>query len=500
MNFLTLRIKLDTDVVLTERNASIGSPRTLDYIPGAALLGVAAESLYKELPTADAFGIFHSGAVRFGNGVPEADGLAALPMPLAFHRQKGVEDEVYLNMAKNNREPQKQYEQCREGWLLDRIDASGLSVPSVTPARSSSMRTSVDQHGQAREGLLFGIESLEAGQTFIARIDADDSTHLKLVEKALVGNAIRLGRSKTAEFGEVSISKVAAVVFAEGRLAQETAVFLCLSDLALRDSRTGSVRLAPAATDFGLPQKWELDLSHSFLRTRRYSPFNGHRRRPDQDRQVIKAGSVMVFRRRGDHEASHEEVNATLHRGVGDFRQDGLGQVRLEPSVLRLDRIKLATKPISEPAAAAPQDKLAGWLIDCARETTEWDMAWRLVDKTASDLQKFNLSNAQWGWIRTLAQAAHRQPNAAAWLQKQFEQATLPAPTLKERKLAEERKEPISKDGGGRALVWAARRQKESARSEMLNWMMNQPPADLAMRTEMLAARIVQRKAAERPR
>src|SRR5262245_58408887 len=65
----TLVIRLVDDLILSEDAASAGSPRTLRYIPGAAMLGLAASQLYDSLGN-DAFRVFHSGEVRFHNAYP----------------------------------------------------------------------------------------------------------------------------------------------------------------------------------------------------------------------------------------------------------------------------------------------------------------------------------------------------------------------------------------------------------------------------------------------
>ena len=50
------------------RAATEGDHQTLNYIPGAALLGWAAARLYDDME--DPFCVFHSGAVRFSNALP----------------------------------------------------------------------------------------------------------------------------------------------------------------------------------------------------------------------------------------------------------------------------------------------------------------------------------------------------------------------------------------------------------------------------------------------
>jgi len=54
--------------------------RSLDYLPGANLLGATAEKLYSS-DLVSSFQIFHSGKVRFGNAIrsPHRENLPCLP-------------------------------------------------------------------------------------------------------------------------------------------------------------------------------------------------------------------------------------------------------------------------------------------------------------------------------------------------------------------------------------------------------------------------------------
>ena len=93
--------RLVTDAVISERSSTTGGHRCLDYIPGACLLGAVAAKLYDSLGQ-DAFTVFHSGKVRFGNGYPlSAAGEPAFPVPFAWHTAKGEEMNGSVTNIKN---------------------------------------------------------------------------------------------------------------------------------------------------------------------------------------------------------------------------------------------------------------------------------------------------------------------------------------------------------------------------------------------------------------
>ena len=90
MKGFDLILTLRDDCVFSERSATEGGHRGLDYIPGAALLGAAAARLYAGLPATDTFTLFHSGQVQYGNGLPLGIGdERSWPVPLCWHRVKG---------------------------------------------------------------------------------------------------------------------------------------------------------------------------------------------------------------------------------------------------------------------------------------------------------------------------------------------------------------------------------------------------------------------------
>jgi hypothetical protein len=253
------------------------------------------------------------------------------------------------------------------------------------------MRTSVDEDGRAREGLLFGIESLTAGQRFIARIDADDIRYLQPIERALSGRTVIMGRSKTAEYGEAFIEIVPNAAVVEPKLTGPgTVLFLCLSDLALIDPVTGNPRLQAMPSDFGLSATWRVDPSVSFVRFRRYSPFNTHRNRHDSDRQVIAAGSVFVFRNSAEAEpVLKDNLIAKIEAGIGQYVQDGLGQVAMEPALLREREVFFREHEVLPMwPAVAVTDELLTWLNNRAEKVALQDEAFLEVKKDAETFRR----------------------------------------------------------------------------------------------------------------
>lgn len=333
MPIATLDITLLQPVVISLQSGSAGSHQGLDFIPGATLLGHAAARLYGELSADDAWTVFHSGKIRFGDALPLAADEVALPMPLSWHVVKGdaatmdgrLRPGAVFDPSQETASGQRQPAQLRSGY----VTASGSLV---FPARVKSAKTAIDAStGRAAESQLFGYEALAPGQAFRAVLSADDSVPQPLWQKvidAVTGHA-RLGRSRSAQYGQVEIRCTPSSGAAAPRSAGSRLTLWLLSDLALES--TGQPCLVPAPELLGLPAGSRWLPEDSFLRQRRYSPYNAYRRHYDSERQVISRGSVLRY------EVAETLDEASLQRlalGLGMYVESGLGQAAVNPEAL----------------------------------------------------------------------------------------------------------------------------------------------------------------------
>ncbi len=414
-----VEVELLDDAVFSARPATAGAHAGLDCVPGSALLGCAAAALYPRLSMREAWLLFHSGKVRFGNGVPLApNGQPAWPVPLCLHAPKGAawrEDGRLVaarirNLARGKRPEGEQWQQLREV----RITADGLVH---TPARELAMKTAIDpETGRAAESQLYGYEALRAGQRFVAVIEADDDVPDALfarLRECLADTIVHLGRSRGAQYGRARVSLCDALIFPEEDPAPSTKLVLwLLSDAML--VRDAVPIFAPSPKDFGLPGG-ELLHAHSFVRARSYAPYNAHRRSYDAERQVIAAGSVLVF-------SFDEPIDPqTIPRSFGLWREAGLGRVAVNPKLLADERPVLAPACAAEEekAPARPASALLDWLEAQQRRAERTEDVQKKAEAWAQELLEHLYKNAkrlagegaplpgktQWGRVRELAMA-----------------------------------------------------------------------------------------------
>lgn len=371
-----LKIELLSPGVFSPFSPTVGAHHCLDFIPGRILLGVAAR-LYSSLG-AQAWTVFHSGKVRFGDALPWDEHLQqrARPTPLSLHSVKGAATpdthQKCYNLAAPAHQPDAgaQYQQKRDDYLFVLEQDASPGGASSTRARhwhvthSTFWKTAMDpaSGSRPRESHLFHYDAINAGQCFAARVqfDADvDDALVELILDALCGRH-HLGRSRTAEFGAAQVSRLSetpagqpsAEALAKHLRGQQRVVIFLTSDLALADQQVGGPRLQPEPQDFGLPPAWRFATETSFVRFRSYDRYISFQATFEIHREVISRGSVLVFE--GDRALNEAEISAVCEcqqLGAGLDRQEGLGQFEVSPAWLQAAIFEIF--PAEKPAAQA---------------------------------------------------------------------------------------------------------------------------------------------------
>lgn len=410
MRSLHFTLTLLSDAVVSASSGTAGGHESLSFLPGSIPLGIAAAKIYQPGDEQTQV-IFHSQRVRFGDGLPAQDGQATAPIPRTLHHPKDDANGQIGNIAVGwSVEPG--HKQFRTGH----VDLTEMQMVEEA-GRRTVMKTAVDDStGRARDGHLFTYETVMAGSRYQFQVDIDADVPEAIdvaIENALCQGTVRVGRSRSAEFGKARIESTATPTpVATSAMADGRVILLAVSDIALRDPLSGAPTFEPHGVCFGLPDTARLDRKRSAITVRRYSPFHGHRRRPDLERQVIERGSVLVFE--GCENVDASKLKLVLSSGVGDHRESGLGAVLLQPKILSEKNPKLTPKAvISAAAVEAPDDAVFRILVERRdrlqreKQAVEICRAWEneLLSRYAGKLPK----NSQWGMLRT--ESAH----ATSW-------------------------------------------------------------------------------------
>lgn len=425
---LKFKCTLLSDVVLNQKSSSEGANTTLDFIPGANFLGIAASSLYGKLTPEQSLTVFHSGKVRFGDANPSGYGIRGLQVPLSMHYRKGSELKEYASLYhlyeagkdKSDNGGPSQMKQSRKGFYLFHDNIASL----VPTERSFSLKSAYDsQKRRPLDNAMFGYEALSKGLELYFEVEVDDKCIddelKKKISDALCG-VHGIGRSRSAQYGHVKIERFE---FKEIPSRPESSIVGTI--LVYADSRliflddAGFPTLKPSAGDIGVrDHSATINWDKSQVRMFRYSPWNATRQCYDADRYGFEKGSVLAVETPSSWEAGQSAF-------IGAFNNEGFGKVIYNPEFL--DPAENAEngepkyhflKDVSAGAAQKPEDKRATSEYNAAlisrleafqEEDNEIAEIYTMVSKFVSDNKK-NFSGekfaSQWGRIRAIASAA----------------------------------------------------------------------------------------------
>jgi hypothetical protein len=255
-----------------------------------------------------------------------------------------------------------QPKQMRGGY----VTTSGMVLK---PRKSLRMKTAIDpETGRAKDSQLFGYESITSGQCFTAELSADDDFDQSLFDRVVdtFNGEILIGRSRATEYGRVNCTVSPLTHRLDSPSDDQTLTLWLLADLALQDEH-GQPVLVPEAGYLGLKNAEWLP-EQSFIRTRSYSPYNSHYRAYDLERPVISQGSVLRYRLNAP---LTEAQTSQLAKGLGAWRQAGLGAVWVNPPMLQHDTPEFSDCVVADNTATSiskPASPLISWLEEQNRQ------------------------------------------------------------------------------------------------------------------------------------
>lgn len=355
--------------------------------------------------------IFHSGKVRFGNAHPSYGETRSLKIPASmFHpKLKKASDECYIHhlipseQLESDAFKKKQIKQCRSGfYLFDNNQANEVKTDTKFAIKSAYDK----EKRRSKDELMFGYESLQKGLELYFEVEVDDEALKEKVKKALVGKNKRVGRSRSTQYGLVSIeefdfkeqeSKTATgdevTVYADGRL-----IFL---------DEFGLPTFCPTAEQLGFSEKDKILWEKSQIRTFQYAPWNSTRQYFDADRCGIEKGSVFVVK-------TTQTDFASKH--VGSYNNEGFGKVIYNPEFLKvkdpsMGMAKYQILPYEDVEKKRSSVSLSGTpllnYLEAQQQMEKREQeVYQKVNKWVGDHKakfKGELFASQWGAIRSIA-------------------------------------------------------------------------------------------------
>ncbi len=442
MKTIQFKIKLLSDVILSQRAATEGNHESLSFIPGNNFLGIVARQ-YDSYTASQQVEIFHSGHVRFSDAHPVTEGgkQRSLHIPAVLYHPK------LSNIAKSccvsyfydrNLDIQEngtpvQLKQCRQGFYC----FNGNDLQEVAVHKSFVIKSAYDRElRRSSDSQMFGYESLEKNMEFLFSVEVDDDALAPVITQALIGTR-HIGRSRTAQYGLVEISNFAyseqesllrtftkdgkeyVTVYADGRL-----IFL---------DADGTPTLRPTAQMLGL--KGEVDWEKSQTRTFQYAPWNGKRQNRDTDRIGFEKGSVFVVRLEGN------KPTGKLPTYIGYYQNEGFGKVVYGWNLLQQaghnGLVELHVSSMEKKAPAKTSNLSGTPLLNFLAKKQKDEAASSFVYQQVNDFVRQNKRTfakgsfaSQWGSIRTIAlQNETKDKILYELFDKTVTQKRMPSPT-----------------------------------------------------------------------
>lgn len=396
--------KLLSDIVLNSKLATEGNMETLDFIPGSNFLGIIANDIYKNFKINEAYDILHSDKVLFGDAhISDKHNLRSYAMPLVLFKDKSGKSKTFVQYAIKEpintelRVKGTQLKQERKGYLTE------TGVYFKDAKKNFALKSAQDRTTRSSlEGNMFGVSSLEKGQIFTFAVKYESAALQKKVEAFLIGKK-QIGKSKTAQFGQVEIESIGTAPVVKHFPNKDFHIVYAESNLCFF-SESGHPTFQPTAYDLGI-DGGEICWGKSQIRTYSYAPWNFKRNTPNTQRHCIQKGSVFYVK--GGTINNPDSV-------VGEYTNEGLGRVLYNPSFLKSNDDATwdfsLTKPDNEnkkPCDLRISSDLGQYLKSKKEESEKEVLIAKSVHEavyglSSNDSPK-NITASQWGVIRAEA-------------------------------------------------------------------------------------------------
>lgn len=442
---LQFKCTLLSDLIINQSTGTEGAQSTLDFIPGSNFLGIVAGALYDQLSSEQQQLIFHSGKVRFGDAHPAAGDFRTLRIPASMHYPKGnkisdpgscyiyhlYDREKDLKEKEEKGETAPQLKQCRTGFYrFVNNEAEEVKIGKAFAIKSAYDRES----RRSKDSQMYGYESIQEGSVYYFEVEIPDTPSCEIkpgesldqaIQTALKGTK-RIGRSRTAQYGQVKIepckytevtSSASAglkedgtmdiYIYADGRL-----IFL---------DENGNPTFQPDVKQL-LGQTFqgsaEILWNKSQIRTFQYAPWNFKRQARDTDRCGIEKGSVFVIQIKDKTTGLH-----VIPSYVGSYKNEGFGKILMNPEFLvakedtnGMALYEFKEKSIGNTSSVTPEEPhspltaedqiLFDYLKGIYQEQEDEKEIYKLVNGFIDDAGgRFRTDSfaSQWGYIRNLA-------------------------------------------------------------------------------------------------
>jgi CRISPR-associated protein Csx10 len=350
VSYFSYSLYLEEPVISAKRNGR--SYESEDYIFGSAILGAFAAAYLRQTgltqtelyeKKGESFRrIFLEGGVTFTAAMPWHKGNVYLPAPLTLKTDKPGES-FYDESNGLAKEVDGAEPFCKKaGGFIREEDGMIHRYQSKKTSFLHHARPSDKAVGRAtdKDGQMFSYEALSSGQAFVGSIFGEDEDIRELAALAAEKTTLRIGRSRTAQYGRVSLSPADDIYAGNALTLHRGDLFrmVAITPIILEDSKgvnTTDLQLIPPLLGE------DMEIIRFSCNETTAAGYNGKWLLPRRGQRALGEGSTIVMRYWGD--------GITLDKGfIGLRNGEGYGQIRIEP---------------------LPQDKILSLLTEAGEES-----------------------------------------------------------------------------------------------------------------------------------
>ncbi|MFH1962991.1 MAG: RAMP superfamily CRISPR-associated protein [bacterium] len=396
MHRIRYQIKTLSPILLSANTGDQNMTATSDYIPGSALLGIFAGKYIQVKNLGDIahedpdfYNSFLNSGIIFCNAYPCKKSKKYLPVPLSIQTEKNDETKATDLLYNDSEEQMKTI----GGYCY----ITGDIIQRLTPSKSLNFHHARPDRikGHSTEGLIFNYESIDPDQLFEGEIIGEKETLKELV--GLVGDKffIRLGRSRTAQYGQAEmelLSKQPEEIEIENELDKE--FILTLRSPAIFYNKNGfpstSLKVFETylAETLGIMSD-RIQITKSFTKPVEIENFISVWRLKKPSETAFQSGSCFSVQVIGWNGSVESKLKDLQKNGIGERRGEGFGRIVLNWH----EKDSYTVKSINEEKPEKPAGKMPELTVNIFKEVIKENRRKSIERKALQEYDQFTKHN-----------------------------------------------------------------------------------------------------------
>ncbi len=401
MHKIRYRIRTLSPILLSTQSGDMNMTTTLDYIPGSAILGVFAGKCIQakklgdkahEYP--DFYNWFLNSGIIFCNAYPckkiEDRTENYLPIPLSIQTEKNNETSAD-DLLKKLPDPKEQMKAINAYGYI-----TGEAIKKLNPSKSLNFHHARPDRikGHSVEGQIFNYESIDPDQLFEGEIIGDEDTLQEFVGSVDNEFPIRLGRSRTAQYGQAELKILSgAPEKLETKDDLNSEIYLTFLSPAIFYNENGfpSTSLADLKRYFAKALGIDSDriqIDKSFKKPVEIENFIAIWRLKRPSETAFQAGSCFSIKIIGWNDSIESKLVELQKKGIGERRGEGFGRIILNWQMK--DRYTVNESKGKKPDAEKPGGKIPALTAKIFEEVIKDNWRKAIEGKALEEYKEFS--------------------------------------------------------------------------------------------------------------